>query len=201
MSGITRRDLIGGVAGAAVLVALGAGGKVAYGASDPLLRPPGGQDEAHFIATCIRCDRCVTVCPTEAIAVANLDKGVVNARTPYLNFHQGYCTFCDGEYRCIANCPTEALRPFDGAVDKIGIAVVDSDLCITFSAAGGCRICVDECPYEAISLDEHGRPVVDVDACNGCGACEEKCPSSVYRNYSKTTRRGINVELVGEGAS
>lgn len=199
MSDITRRELLGGVVGAAALMVVGAGGKYAYGASETsLLRPPGGQDEAHFIATCIRCDRCVTVCPTEVIAIANLDDGFVNARTPYMNFRQGSCTFCDGEYRCIANCPTLALKPFDYETDKIGLAVVDSDLCISFAAVGGCRICVDECPYEALSLDENSRPVVDASLCNGCGICETKCPSSVYRKYSKSGKRGINIEIDSE---
>lgn len=199
MAGITRRDLIGGAAGAVVLIALGGGAKMAYGFDERLLRPPGGQDEAHFLATCIRCDRCLTVCPTEVISLANLDHGIVNARTPYLDFRQGYCTFCDGEYRCIANCPTGALLPFDCSKEKIGVAVVSTDLCISYGAAGGCRVCADACEYEAITLDDRGRPTVNADLCNGCGACEEVCPSNVYRDFATSGDRGINVELANGG--
>lgn len=203
MDSITRREMLGGVAGAGVLVAVGAGGKLAYASDDTqFLRPPGGQDESRFIATCIRCNRCLTVCPTEAISLANLDDGLVNARTPYMDFKQGSCTFCEGDYLCVANCPTHALEPFDYEVDRIGLAVVDTSMCIAFSAQGGCHACLDDvCPYDAIIADDDNRPVVVDDLCNGCGICETICPSNVYRDFSEDGKRGINVEICTEARS
>jgi NAD-dependent dihydropyrimidine dehydrogenase PreA subunit len=47
---------------------------------------------------------------------------------------------------------------------------VDRALC------GGCGVCVDECPIEAIALID-GIAVVDTDCCNGCGECVEVCPN------------------------
>lgn len=38
----------------------------------------------------------------------------------------------------------------------------------------GCSMCVDACPYEAISL-EHGKAVVNEVLCEGCGACSAIC--------------------------
>ncbi|MDD3042020.1 MAG: 4Fe-4S binding protein [Methanosarcinaceae archaeon] len=42
----------------------------------------------------------------------------------------------------------------------------------------GCGSCVDECPVEAITLDEdEGFAVIDADECVDCGACIDTCPS------------------------
>jgi ferredoxin-type protein NapG len=57
---------------------------------------------------------------------------------------------------------------------------------------------VDECPFEAIALDEHMRPVIDLTKCNGCGVCENICPSNTYRSFRGGIRRGVNVEQTDE---
>lgn len=50
-------------------------------------------------------------------------------------------------------------------------AIVDRNECT------GCGLCVDECPAEAITLDEEGISVIDADECTECGACVDVCPS------------------------
>jgi ferredoxin-type protein NapG len=191
-NGITRRQLIGGVAGAAALVAIG-GATKAFAGDEELVRPPGGQDAARFLGNCIRCDRCRSVCPLDAITVANND-GLLNARTPKMTFRKGYCNFCGGELLCVKACPTQALTSFDPDIDWIGPAVVDAEECIAFAKAGGCDRCVGACPYDAISLNEKKQPVVDLAKCNGCGYCEYICPSHKFRTYSGSAKRGINIE-------
>lgn len=55
-------------------------------------------------------------------------------------------------------------------------ALVNADEC------SGCGTCVDECPSEAITLDEEkGLAVVDQDECVECGACEEACPNQAIK--------------------
>ena len=55
-------------------------------------------------------------------------------------------------------------------------AIVNADEC------SGCGSCVDECPSEAITLDEEkGIAVIDNDECVECGACEEACPNQAIK--------------------
>lgn len=205
---ISRRSLIIGGVGTAALLGLGGIARYAWAGSDELLRPPGGQDEAHLMGACIRCDRCRQVCPMHAIESCSLEDGLLNVRTPRLNFRNrtlqrtlgtteyheldtGYCNFCDPDQqggqikKCIANCPTGALQPFDESWQCLGEAVIDQVFCINFPQAGqtptGCRLCFDACPYEAIVLNDEQRPEVVAEKCNGCGKCEAVCPSATYR--------------------
>lgn len=36
--------------------------------------------------------------------------------------------------------------------------------------------CVRACPFDAMSLDERGLPVIDLAKCTGCGICVTECP-------------------------
>ena len=236
---LTRRNLLLGCAGAVVL--LGLGGLTRYALGDtPLLRPPGGQDEEHFIATCIKCDRCRSVCPRSAILPATVEDGFVNARTPRMDYESkrfvssvgdeglkaehsattgvstedasqvydfglqllqdatggSYCNFCN---LCIESCPTGALKSFDPRTDWIGLATIVSSVCIAFEKRGGCRKCVDYCPFNAITLDADMHPVVDPTKCNGCGVCQNICPANSYRTYKSAGSRGVYVSISGEG--
>jgi ferredoxin-type protein NapG len=224
--GLSRRNLVVGIAGATAVLCLGGITRVAAGEAVPV-RPPGAQDEQHFIATCIRCDRCRGACPRAAIKTCAVEDGLINTRTPKLDFrfalakayrraedyveqdavladpytallHAGGSGFCDFCMLCAKNCPTGALASFDPGRQWLGEAVVDSRFCIAFDKLGGCRKCVDYCPFGAISLDDNKCPVVSPEQCNGCGVCENICPSSTYRTFRGNTKRGINVVASGQ---
>lgn len=200
MGEVTRRSFVSGAVGAVGLFAIGgaatwAGTAEAGDSSRMLLRPPGGQDEGRFLANCIKCNRCRSVCPRGVVVSALVEDGVAGTRTPALDFHREYCDFCG---KCIEVCPTAALVPFDETKEKIGVAAIDPDECLAW-AKGSCRKCVDVCPYQALSLDGSNRPVVDEDVCNGCGACEFACPSASFGSYSGSGVRGINVIAGGGG--
>ncbi|HDZ23341.1 MAG TPA: 4Fe-4S ferredoxin, partial [Desulfobacteraceae bacterium] len=63
------------------------------------------------------------------------------------------CLHCE-EPECVAACPEEAIVKRED-----GIVILDEKACV------GCGICVDECPYDAISLDSE-RGVAQ--KCNLC---------------------------------
>ena len=153
---ISRRGLLcaaGAFAGCFVL----GGGAVALGADDDHLRPPGGQDQARLRALCVKCDRCRTVCPHDIIVPVSTGEGLIDARTPCLNFHLGYCDFCG---LCKQVCPTQALSPdFDPDADAIGVARLDTGLCLAYSSS--CEKCKDSCRFGALTLDDLNRPAID----------------------------------------
>lgn len=128
--------------------------------------------------------------PQGCVRTGTLEDGLLNWRTPVMDFHRGLCDFCG---RCEQTCPTGAIRDVDAKANRIGLAVIDPQRCIAW-ISGSCRVCVDACPYEALSADASGRPIVDSTRCNGCGICEYRCPSNTYRSFAGGTQRGINVE-------
>ncbi|MCI8367649.1 MAG: 4Fe-4S binding protein [Eggerthellaceae bacterium] len=189
-----RRTFLYGVGGAASLLVFGGAVKFLDGDGAQGLRPPGGQDEDRFRSLCLRCDKCRTVCPEDCVSVSSIEDGILNARLPILDFHQGKCTFCN---ECIEACPTGALEAFDPAVDKIGVAMIDPERCIAY-INNSCDRC-DVCPYDAISFDAMKRPSVDEDACNGCGACTLACTANVFLSFDGDRRRAIEVVRVERG--
>ncbi|HWR09383.1 4Fe-4S dicluster domain-containing protein [Sporomusa sp.] len=186
---MTSRRTFLKISGGAFALLLGLGEASKLLPHKALLRPPGGQDEALFISRCLRCDRCRSVCPTSVIGLANLSDSILDARTPVMKYHLGYCNFCN---RCVEVCPTRALTPFDSKTVKIGLAIVKKDICIAWDS-GGCKVCMKACPYQAITPDGQSRPIVDPHKCNGCGICEKVCPALVMRSYIGGNVRGIVV--------
>jgi heterodisulfide reductase subunit A len=60
-----------------------------------------------------------------------------------------------------------------GSVEiESAIASVDEELC------SGCKVCIDLCPYQAISFDEAKKVSrVNEALCKGCGTCVAACPA------------------------
>lgn len=173
---VTRRTFAFGAVGALALFGLGG---VKFLGTTKVCRPPGAQDEDRFISACIHCEKCREICPKNAIAPTNIEQGFLVARTPRMNYRQGWCNFCEdvlGGPRCIAVCPTLALKTDDVSKVVIGKAVLNRDWCLAAKGMG-CHECVDACNYDALEIGYDNVPVVKVDACNGCGACEYKCIS------------------------
>jgi ferredoxin len=54
-------------------------------------------------------------------------------------------------------------------------AKVDKDECT------GCGTCVEECPTEAITLNDDDIAVVNEDECTECGLCVDSCPTSAIK--------------------
>lgn len=55
--------------------------------------------------------------------------------------------------------------------DLIMPAVVKREECVS------CGTCVEECPEEAITLDDQEIAVVNKEKCTECATCVEACPS------------------------
>ncbi len=82
--------------------------------------------------------------------------------------------------RAFADCDVDApnLHLILGALPEperfdyhgMGKASVDESSCI------GCKICVEACRFNALSINDKNVAVVNLYACEGCGLCERLCP-------------------------
>ncbi len=167
-----------------------------------ILRPPGAVEEARFMALCIRCNRCLEVCPYGSIKRAGLGPTM---GTPTVDAEDRGCYLC---MACPRLCPTGALDPKLQQPEKVrmGKAVINTSTCYSHlfleqdvlpEGAGDkigalCNTCYNVCPLpdEAIRLEKNLFPVV-MDGCVGCGVCVERCPVR--------PERAINVVPTGMG--
>lgn len=201
---ITRRQAAIGLAGAAALFAVG--GVVRGLAAEPVLRPPGGQDETSLMARCIRCQKCTESCPRHAIIPLGTENGFLSLRTPTMAYNSGDCDYCDeengGEPLCVKACPTGALSLTAEATRQntvIGEPLLIKNWCLAYRLTH-CRDCYDACKLDAITLDEANRPHIVWDNCNGCGECQHACRSMTSGNpVPGATHRAIIVVSKGKG--
>jgi len=156
-----------------------------------MLRPPGAVKEDIFVGKCIRCGRCVEVCPYRSIQPLSLKYGVY-AGTPMVFPAEIPCYLC---MKCVEVCPTGTLLPIAKEATRMGLAVIDRMRCVTWKGESLCHTCYNVCPYkeQAIRLDEF-RPVIDEKACTGCGICVHGCPVSTEEG-----KKAVNIEPIYSG--
>jgi len=155
-----------------------------------LLRPPGSL-KVDFLATCIRCGKCMKVCPTSGLQPSLLEGGWEGWWTPVLVARLGYCDY--GCSKCGQVCPSGAIPPLSLEEKReavIGHAYIDRSRCIPWVDNRNCIVCEEMCPVpqKAVKLEEVEieddwgeraivlRPWVRHDLCIGCGICEYQCP-------------------------
>lgn len=153
------------------------------------MRPPGAVEEERFMELCIRCARCIEVCPYSSIQRSSYyDR--LQIGTPYVYAQQRGCYLC---MLCPPVCPTGALDPhvIRPLQVRMGIARINEKTCLNYiyeqdelqgvsrdGSAMICNVCFNVCPLRdtAIILKNGLLPVI-TDECVGCGACVEKCPT------------------------
>lgn len=155
------------------------------------LRPPGAVPEEIFPAKCIRCGRCVEVCPYRSIIMLDIRAGI-HAGTPLVEAEKIPCYLC---MKCVDVCPTGSLQRIRQEDTRMGVAVINRFHCAAWIGTILCRTCYDKCPYaeKAIRLDQL-RPVIDETACTGCGLCTNACPVTVAGG-----QKAVNIEPLYAG--
>jgi len=140
------------------------------------LRPPGMMHELMLRNTCMRCGKCIEICPAEAISPLGPEWGRL-AETPAIDARKQPCVLCEG-LQCTHVCPSGALIPVYTPGDVVmGTAVVDESRCLPYGGLA-CDQCLKACPIPgALVADAQGRPSVVEDLCVGCGLCEQHCPT------------------------
>ena len=145
--------------------------------------PPGAKSLSHFKLTCVGCQLCVQICPSQVLRPSTRLERYLQ---PEMGFEKGYCRpECT---KCGEVCPAGAIRRITVAEKKnihFGRVVWHADRCLAASEGVPCTSCERHCPVQAIvrvSTVEKDRsapkvPVVDMARCIGCGACEHLCPA------------------------
>ncbi len=185
---VDRRQFIGSLGLGAILMAgYGIG---LHKVPGPVLRMPGAQDEAKFLAECNRCGECTRTCPAGCIKPMGLEGGFQNLWVPRFYPRTAGCVFDQCDQACARVCPALAIERLEPKDVRIGLAQIDKHRCLGWRGRR-CLVCQERCRFNAIAA-EGLRPVVLEDKCTGCGACEETCP---------TEPASIRVFRLGESAS
>ncbi len=84
--------------------------------------------------------------------------------------------FCQGDTQRAVK-----LFEYSGAEDcYAAIVSTGGDKACQYGCVG-LGTCVRACPFEAMSMSEHGLPLINNDLCTGCGNCLEACPRNLPR--------------------
>ena len=145
--------------------------------AEPSIRPPGAGSEAHFLANCDRCRRCLNACEQHLIYVDATG-------FPAMHFPTTGCSFCGD---CRAACPRDALSNGHSIAADIRV----NQNCLSASGVT-CRICVEACDTSAIRVRVRvggdAIPMISDSNCNGCGECVALCPINAITALPRTNR-------------
>jgi ferredoxin len=65
---------------------------------------------------------------------------------------------------------------------------VNEEMCV------GCGVCVDECPVDAISLND-GTALINQATCIRCGTCHDVCPQEAVRHDSERIPQEVEANV------
>ncbi|WGL96711.1 4Fe-4S binding protein [Arsenophonus nasoniae] len=126
-------------------------------------RPPQAISETDFLQQCIGCDKCLQACPYGLISI--------NHNLAEINIDFCYCT-TDNCLACTPVCPTGALNQ----QIKPDTALWPDIAQFCFGRHdNSCRLCVHNCPQQALSFSVANEPIIDEVKCDGCGQCKIAC--------------------------
>jgi len=118
---------------------------------------------------CVGCRICEQWCSMTHYKVSNPKKSritVTRSYEEYMDFPYA-CRQCV-DIPCIKACPTKISAL---SKDKdTGAVKVDEEKCIA------CRLCMKDCPYNAIKVHPTEKHVIICDLCGGDPQCVKHCP-------------------------
>lgn len=121
---------------------------------------------------CTGCRLCETVCSVVNNSVCNPER----ARIKIVRWEwEGYqiptlCLQCD-EPACVGVCLVKALSRDSG----LGVVKLNQSLCI------GCKLCLQACPFGAISYDFVKKELIKCQFCDGDPACVKFCETKALQ--------------------
>lgn len=120
---------------------------------------------------CTACQACALACSLVKIQASNPFGAAIHVhRNPFIQEENVlFCEHCN-DTSCMVACPTGALYEGEGELE--GVVLFNEELCTV------CGLCVEACPYDAITLfsepDEEGV-IIKCDLCRGNPQCVPVC--------------------------
>jgi Fe-S-cluster-containing dehydrogenase component len=130
------------------------------------------------VQRCIGCRTCEMACTLRrrpSVCPAGARLSVVRLEDRGLHLPQ-LCRQCADPF-CAAVCPVDALVRDEGT----GAVLLVDERCV------GCRLCVQACPFGAMSVDPETEEIIKCDLCGGNPACVESCPAEAL-HFEPPTR-------------
>jgi len=66
---------------------------------------------------------------------------------------------------------------------------VNENMCV------GCGVCVDDCPVEAITLNNDRKVIINDNKCIRCGKCHDVCPQDAVRHDSERIPQEVEANI------
>ena len=120
---------------------------------------------------CNGCELCVLHCSFQRTQTFSRSRSAVKLIKEEEKglFVTNMCQHCL-EPECVLVCPVDAI----GRDEKTGIVSHDTDICLK-----GCKLCLEICPYGALSLDPVTGKIFECNQCQGDPVCAQVCPIQI----------------------
>jgi len=121
---------------------------------------------------CTGCRLCETVCSVMNTGACNPQRARIKiVRWEWEGLQiPTLCLQCD-EPACIRVCPVKALS----RDSNLGVVKLNSSICI------GCKLCLQTCPFGAVSYDFMKKELIKCEFCEGDPACVKFCETKALQ--------------------
>lgn len=130
---------------------------------------------------CTGCRTCELVCSMTHVRECNPQKSRIHVKRMKMEgvMIPVYCRQCV-KPQCAKNCPVKAIK----YNEKDGIVRVNYDLCI------GCKNCIHDCPFGAMTWETNANKVIKCDLCSGKPQCVRYCMDGalVFNQFNNAGR-------------
>jgi len=130
---------------------------------------------------CIRCMGCEAICSFSKEHEVNPELSRIKVEPRELEWIEGkstkivthkICHQCPGITPCMKACPvSDAIR----RDSHLGTVLINDSNCTR------CGLCIDACPFGAISYDKRNNRIIKCDLCSGDPQCVKWCSVNVLR--------------------
>ena len=99
-----------------------------------------------------------------------------------MKFLKTFTEKCTGCNTCMSVCSKLYFKEDNPEKSAIRVGRAE-DGSFTLSVCDQCRVCVAECPTQAISVNKSGVVLINKVLCINCLACVAACPTSTMMTY------------------